>query len=154
MGFSKREDSGKFWLDDDVAHYESRTYDSWQARVADIRLIGEVTNQNGPFADDYFICLVTADDGCWLEASFYAKGRDEFLRKLGERLGQPLELQLCASADFASRILWPSRLLGQPMFKFTEVVPHGFWQRLKYLIAPYNVRTLAGAALGEVRRVS
>jgi hypothetical protein len=153
MGFGKQEDSGKLWVDGDVVRYESKTYDSWHARIADIRLIGEMTNQNGPSADDYFICVVATADGCWLQASFYADGRDDLLSQLGERLGAALVLQLCNSTDFASRILWPPHLVGQPMFKFTDVVPRGFFQRLRHLVVPENVQTLSEIAIAEVQRV-
>ena len=41
------EDSGKLELDGDVIQYTSMTYSDWIIRIADIRIIGEATNQNG-----------------------------------------------------------------------------------------------------------
>src|SRR5688500_1399372 len=75
----------------------------------------------GP-ADDYFFCFATGP-AMWREASFYAEGRDEFLRALGAKLGAPLEAGLCNSTDFASRVLWPPSLAGQPMFRFEATPP-------------------------------
>ncbi|MCA9125308.1 MAG: hypothetical protein H6822_35030 [Planctomycetaceae bacterium] len=116
------EDSGQIELDGDVIRYTSSTYSAWTIRVEDVRIIGEATNQNGPFADDYFLCFATGP-AMWHEASFYAAGRDPFLAALGARLGVTLQLDLTSSADFASRILWPLELADMPMFKYEDVRP-------------------------------
>jgi hypothetical protein len=115
-------------------------------RLSDIRIIGECTNQDGPFADDYFLCFVTAPN-LWYEASFYAAGRDEFLAALGERLGVPLQLALQASTDFASRILWPADLAGQPRFDYRPERPTGTWSWLRSKLSPRVHRTLSPKAL-------
>ena len=116
--------SGHILLDSDVIRYRSIAYGNWDLPVADVRMIGESTNQSGPFADDYFLCIATGS-GMWREASFYAEGRDEFLYRLSERLGYPLAVGLCDSTDFASRVLWPPALAGQAMFRFDNVAPKG-----------------------------
>jgi hypothetical protein len=116
--------SGQISLDGDVIRYRSTVYGSWDLPVAEVRIVGEATNQSGPFADDYFLCFATGP-GMWLEASYYAKGCDEFLRVLAARLGGPLEVGLCHSTDFASRVLWPPSLAGQPMFRYDDVPPKG-----------------------------
>ena len=117
-------DSGQILLDGDVIRYRSTVYGDWDLPVSEVRIIGEATNQNGPFADDYFFCFATGP-GMWCEASFYAEGCEEFLRSLGAKLGAPLEIGLCHSTDFASRVLWPPSLAGQPMFRFNDVRPKG-----------------------------
>lgn len=93
--------------------------------VEDLQLIGESTNQDGPGADDYFFCFATGPE-MWYQASFYAEGRDVFLKSLGARLGGAIDSGLCQSTDFASRILWPVELVGQPMFQY-EDMPHRGW---------------------------
>ena len=98
--------------------------------MSEVRIIGEATNQNGPFADDYFFCFATGPE-MWRETSFYAEGRDEFLRELGGgKLGSRLEAGLCHSADFASRGAWPSCIAGEPMFRFDDVAPKGLLGKL------------------------
>ena len=106
------EDSGQIQVDGDVIRYTSTTYSDWTIPIGDIRIIGEATNQNGPFADDYFLCFATGPE-LWYEASFYADGRAAFLVELSARLGATLALRLGSSADFASRILWPGELVGK-----------------------------------------
>jgi hypothetical protein len=151
MGSRQDIDSGRLVLDRDVVRYDSRTYESWELAVADIRVIGEMTNQCGPFADDYFVCFVTDASGCWKEASFYAEGLDACLTQLGAQLGSDLQLQLCASTDFTSRVVWPPQLVGDPMFEFREKVPHGLWQKLKRLLLPENLQTISKAVMAGLR---
>jgi hypothetical protein len=122
-------ESGRILLDGDVIRYRSALYGDWDLPVSDVRVIGEATNESGPFADDYFFCFATGPS-TWREASFYAHGRDEFLRALGTKLGSPLEVGLCHSTDFASRVLWPPSLAGEPMFRFDDIPPTGLLGRL------------------------
>lgn len=123
------DESGHILLDGDVIRYRSTVYGDWGLPVSDVRIIGEATNQNGPFADDYFFCFASGP-GMWLEASFYAEGRDEFLRVLGAKLGSPLVPGLCNSTDFASRVLWPPSLAGEPMFRYDDAPRKGLWGKL------------------------
>jgi hypothetical protein len=141
-----RVDSGTLRLDGDIIRYRSSTFGSWEARLADIRIIGESTDECGPRVDDYWFCFA-ADAGGWLEASFYAEGRDTFLRALAERLGDggeggeggvSIEPQLYASTTFASRVLWPPALRGRPMFTYTDIVLP--WYR-RLWTAPRNVQS-------------
>jgi hypothetical protein len=122
-------DSGQIRLDANVIRYRSTTFGDWELRVSDLRILGECTDQWGPFANDYFFCFATGP-GFWLQASFYAEGRDDFLRDLGAKLGSPLVLGLCHSTDFASRVLWPPSLAGDPMFKYMELPSKGLLRRL------------------------
>jgi len=83
-------------------------------------LIGEYTNSDGPYLDDYFLVFLTAPEGGWHQASFYAKGRDETLAALSKDLGVPLECGLCHSTQYKTRIMWPPHLKDQELM---EVLP-------------------------------
>jgi hypothetical protein len=113
------EDSGHIELSGEMIRYSSATYSGWTIRASDVRVIGEATDQSGPFVD-YCLCFATGPEMCY-EASFYADGRDTFLWELGERLGVLLQPGLASSTDFASRILWPAKLVDKPMFKYQNV---------------------------------
>jgi hypothetical protein len=123
------DESGHIQLDGDVIRYRSAVYGDWELPVADVRIIGEATDPFGPYVDDYFFCFATGP-GMWREASFYARGRGEFLQALGARLGSPLETGLCYSTHFASRVLWPPSLAGGPMFRYDRVRPKGLLDKL------------------------
>ena len=143
-------DSGALSLDGDTIRYLLPN-GGFTLRLDEVRIIGECTNENGPFADDYFLCFVTGPNG-WYEASFYATGRDTFLSALAERLGVQLELALAPSTDFASRILWPTNLAGQPLFDYRPEKPTGLWSRLRSMWSPRMVQTLSAEALAVLQR--
>lgn len=123
-------DSGKIALDADMILYRSRFFGEWDLPLGSLRLFGEMTNENGPFIDDYFLCFA-ASPGEWFEASFYAEGRDTFLDCLSRKLGTPLKLHLTGATDFASRVIWPEHLAGGPMFRFIEIPPKGWGRHLR-----------------------
>lgn len=123
------DDSGNIEFAEDTIRYTSARYPDWTIRVDDIRVIGEATNQNGPWADDYFICFATGPE-MWHEASFYASGLETLLSTLSARLGIKLQLSLIGSTDFASRIHWPPELADTPMFQYEDVPPRTVVGRL------------------------
>jgi len=111
--------SGTISVINGMIRYSSPLYGGWDLPLDKILVIGEMTNELGPFADDYFFCFVIGR-GRWVEASCYADGFEEFFADLCAMLG-PLQLRLCNSATFASNIIWPNHLAGKPMFRFTDL---------------------------------
>ena len=116
---SKENASGEIALVDRVITYRVAG-DGWTVNLADVRLIGEYTTANGPCVDDYFFVFLTAPEDGWHQASFYAQGRDKFLSDLSVALGSPIQIGLCNSADWETRILWPLTVAGEPL---AETVP-------------------------------
>lgn len=112
-----KQGSGRLWLADGVIRCE-QPQGEWAMPCRDLRLFGEMTNDGGPFVDDYWFCFASGPSG-WNEASFYAEGRDEFLSAISAELGSAIGLELQGSTDYASRVLWPPALEGVPMFDFT-----------------------------------
>jgi len=110
--------SGQINLDGDMIIHIFQEREAWRVRAPDIRVIGEFTNTDGPHADDYFFVFITPDQ--WFEASFYAEGRDALFAELGSRFGHMLQPGLCYSTSLASRVLYPPRLEGHPLF---DVIP-------------------------------
>jgi len=114
-------------LKNGIIRYESSGYGSWSLKLSNIKVIGEYTNQIGPFADDYFFAFVAEKDGSWQEASFYSEGREIFFERLASELGIDTTCNLIASTDFKSQIWWPKHLFGTPMFEFRS---EGFFGKL------------------------
>lgn len=133
-------ESGRIQLDGDMIRYRSAVYGNWDLPVSNLRILGEATDQLGPWVDDYFFCFAAGPE-MWLEASFYAEGRDEFLRALGAKLGTALDVGLANSTDFASRVLWPPSLAGEPMFQYAASPRKGMIGRLLDRAVPLNRQT-------------
>lgn len=64
--------------------------------------------------------FLTAGEGGWHEASFYAEGRDAALRALEKRIGALLETGLWGSTEYRSRIMWPECVRDQPL---KDIIP-------------------------------
>jgi hypothetical protein len=126
----------------------------WTVPLESIVAVGEATNQWGPFADDWFVCLITRPEGRWYEAPVYASGVEEVLEWLTRRLGEPIQLGLANSTDFRSRVMWPPGLKGKQLFEFTEPEPLALWQRILRLcrLWPWaNVQHVHAEVLREAR---
>ena len=135
----------RLWLDGEYVRYDVEGQLAWRLAIGEIRLIGEYTTDCGPLADDYFLCFATGA-GRWWEASYYS---DEFMRgfaAIGERLDADLRLGLAGSTDYASRILWPAHLAGEPMFTFTALQGGSLWERVRRFFGPTMEWTLSEVA--------
>ncbi len=126
-------DSGCYQLEDGVISYRSEVYGSWQLPVSEVSAIGEYTNEDGPFADDYFLVFITHNDSGWFEGSFYGEGRDKLVRGLSTLLCTEISLGLSHSTTFTSRILWPEMMRGEPLFDFK---PQGIFKNRQVLAMP------------------
>ncbi|MCX6954518.1 MAG: hypothetical protein NTV51_20385 [Verrucomicrobia bacterium] len=117
---SQSPDSGKLCCDAGQIHYSSATFGSWSVQFDSISIIGEYTNQNGPYLDDYFLIFVGESRQEWWEASFYADGRDPTLSALERTFPGVSQLGLCGSTSFESHVLWPPKHHGKPLFVFSK----------------------------------
>jgi hypothetical protein len=124
------EQAGRIRLTDGMICYNSAFFGSWEFPASIVSAFGEDTTDQGPMIDDWFMVIVPdAGDG-WLEASVYAEGADVFRADLAKALGtESLYGELFAHTDFASRVIWPTRLAGKPLFDF-KPVPMPWWKRL------------------------
>lgn len=121
--------SGELRCDGEVIAYHSALGD-WSVRITDVRLIGEYTNSDGPYVDDYFLVFLTAAENGWHEASFYAKGRDQTLAALSRSIGSLLECGLCHSTQYKTRIMWPTHLKDQELMEVLPPTKQSLWHRL------------------------
>ena len=105
----------------------------WSLPVHSIVLLAEYTTNEGPYVDDYFLVFVTAEDGklYFSSSTFYAAGRDEALSRLQEQLGTRIRLELQGTAEWRSRVVWPSDMAGRQYFTFTPVPADTLLERLK-----------------------
>ena len=115
---SRATDSGIIRFQDAEIHYELPN-GGWRLPVSAIRVIGEHTDDHGPYIDDYFLIFLTDCDA--FEASISAAGLEQFLRDLSHFLGVRLSLELANSTDYKSRVIWPPDLTGEPLFDYSRV---------------------------------
>ncbi len=118
--------------------------------VTEIALVGECTNQNGPWADDWFLVLVHRD-GHWVEVSMYSEGEQLRLQLVGA-LSDPLQIGLADSTDFASRIMRPAAFAEHPLFVYERINDKSFLRRLRRFFVPELIARLSSDALSLVSR--
>jgi len=74
--------------------------------------------------------FLTAFEGGWHEASFYAQGRDEALKVLSSHLSAPIETGLCSSTIYKTRIIWPVQWRDQELMEVLPAKKTGFWAHI------------------------
>jgi hypothetical protein len=113
-------ESGKLTIRDNLLMFRSDHYGNWDCSIGEIAVIGELTNEDGPFAADWFLVFLKQGTRACFEAPVDAKGRSEVLSILQNQLGAIGEFGLASSTSFASRILWPLSLEGKPLFEWNK----------------------------------
>lgn len=108
----------------------------------DIVVIGEHTNSNGPWFDDWFIDFVTKD-GKWFSIPWYADNIDALTNVLCDKFQSDLKISyLTNSTNWNSIVRHPSNLKSKPLFVLTPSdsykEPRNFFERF-----------LAGIGLGN-----
>jgi hypothetical protein len=114
--------------------------------IDNIILIAEYTTDEGPLADDYYLifCTIEAEHAVFATCTFYADDRDAALKSVSDRLGSPLALGLCGSTVWASRVLWPSMMEGQPYFRFETAEPRNILEQLqRFIFGPASEKFLS-----------
>lgn len=123
-------ESGSLEVREGRLRYRSEVYGEWDLPVEAIRLIGEWTDEAGPFADDYFL-VFAAGTGPWRSASFYAEGMLQALLDLEAPLGESLRTGLAGSTRLASRVIYPRELTGRPLLRFRLGRAGRAWRRVQ-----------------------
>lgn len=113
------EDLGTLSLVEQTIQYRSSFYPPWSLAVPQLRLIGEYTNEDGPHVSDHFVIFFASNERVY-EAPDGAEGVSPVLRSLEEILGDTLAVELTLTTTFASRVMWPRQLEGQPIFNFHQ----------------------------------
>jgi hypothetical protein len=79
-------------------------------------VIGEYTNSNGPWFDDWFITFVLYD-GSWQSIPWYVTNIDKLTKVLSDKFQTDLsQSYLVNSAQWKSLIRYPVELKGLPLF--------------------------------------
>lgn len=121
----KEKRSGRIDLTGDRLSYTPPRGTGWSVELTEIRLIAEETIE--AMGDDWFIHLALQSE--WYSFSFYAAGFQEVWDRIAERF-PGIKMELSRSASFASRVLWPAQLHGQPLFDYQPEPNPPLWRRL------------------------
>jgi len=122
-------DSGQLNIIADEIRYNSETYGNWSIPISEVKAIGEYTNDQGPFLDDWFL-LFFLKDCTWYEASNYSENITEFKNEIQSKLNiENVYSDLSGSTDYNSYIIWPNSLNGKKAFEFKNFYS-SWWRKL------------------------
>lgn len=124
-----QEDYGKLAIKGSLITFESDFYSSWIFKISDILIIGEFTNQDGPHLEDHFLLFINKT-GNSFEAPVNAKGFNSVWNHLADILNLPKGLYLQGETDFASQVLYPESIRGQPIFDYVDKSSSSFFGRI------------------------
>lgn len=127
-------ESGTLELVGETIRYARDGVEVWSLPVASVVLVGERTTDHGPGVDDYFFVFVGGDPLVTVEAPMYA-GPD-ILLALSPLLRCDLAPALANRADFASRVIWPVELAGEPLHDYRPLPRTGVLGRLLDRVVP------------------
>lgn len=132
------EDLGSLAVKDESLCYDSNFYPSWKVPLAEIVLIGEYTNEDGPHASDHFLVLLTKGEHVY-ECPVDASGFAESFRKVSESFKQQLKVELMFETRIKSRIIWPPSLHGRDLY-VVEPDTSTLWNRVLHFLRCGSVR--------------
>lgn len=147
----KGNSSGIVRLEGDKVFWDYDNNNILYINLNDIVVIGEYTNSDGPYSDDWFITLVTKD-GQWQSIPWYADNIDELTQYLSNKFQQDLnETYLASSVEWKSIVRYPIHLKGKTLFTLTPSVtykkPKTFLDKILSSVGFGNFDTTQNVAL-------
>ena len=82
-------------------------------------VLGEYTTNSGPFIDDHFIVLVSSNNE-FFEFSTTDGDVQELIKKVEKMKNETIKLKLSNVTNFASQIIYPAFLSGEPFYDFKK----------------------------------
>jgi hypothetical protein len=86
-------------------------------KFSDILVIGEATDAHYRIEGEYRGIYLLRPPCHWQHFTVGATGADKVLEELGRRFDVRVQTTLPNLRGFASRVIWPASLAGQPMFE-------------------------------------
>jgi hypothetical protein len=110
-------DSGTVTLEENWIIWHNTDLVFLQLDLNDVVVIGEYTNSNGPWFEDWFITFVTKDNK-WSSIPIYANNIKELLELLAFRFDPSLkDCRLANSTSWKSIVRYPMELEGIELFQ-------------------------------------
>jgi hypothetical protein len=117
---AQEHNSGIVTIEDNIVTWCNQELVVSKFDLDDVVVIGECTNSDGPWFDDWFIAFVLKNSE-WQFIPFYASNIDELLKVLSQRFDQSLALgTLANSTNWNSVVRYPKSIAGKQLFTSTS----------------------------------
>jgi hypothetical protein len=159
----KENSSGIVRLEGDIVFWDYNNKNILQIDLNEIVVIGEYTNADGPYFDDWFITFVTKE-GKWQSIPWYADNIDALTQYLNNKFQQDFTVTyLAGSTEFNSIVHYPLHLKEKTLFAVTPSAtykePKTLLDKILFSIGLGNFNTtkninLTEAVQNELKNVS
>lgn len=146
---AKRKDElrTRLTIEGDALRCQLGRHEAWRLPLNEITVVGEETDETGPWGDDWRLVFFTNSSQSWYDCSMYDNTILEVLAQLGGYLGSPLAPGLAGSTTFASRILYPETHVGEPVFTYRQQPPT--WL-MRIGLRPYRIEQCPTETVGQL----
>jgi len=111
--------SGIVRLQGDIVFWDNENKNILKIDINDVVVIGEYTNADGPYFDDWFLTFITKN-GQWQSIPWYADNIDKLTQYLSNKFDQDFNITFLAnSTEWKSIILYPIYLKEKTLFTLT-----------------------------------
>lgn len=128
--------SGTIRIEENAICWSIENKDIARVQIDDIVIIGEYTNSDGPYFDDWFWVFVTKDSQ-WQSIPWYSANIDELTTLLCEKFQSDLDRSLLLrSTVWASVVRYPAHLKNKTLFTLIPTPeykePKTFFDKILY----------------------
>lgn len=127
----------KVYIENEILILEEKEDIIFQLPIKEIVFIGEYTNDQGPYFDDWFLFVVD-NEGNTFQISMYSLNIDLVMKKLSKIFGFSRSLDLVNSSDWKSISLFPKNFYGQEFLGLVKKEPRNIIRRFLYLFGIYQ----------------
>lgn len=121
----EKEKENKIYVKGSTLYYECKGEVFFELELENVKLIGEYTNDQGPFFDDWFLVFVDVQNRSF-KVSMYSENIENTIDEIVKFFQFERTLSLVNSADWKSVILWPERMKGKEFLQLIQVKPTTF----------------------------
>jgi hypothetical protein len=145
--------SGIVELNGDLVLWHNEDVVFLQFHISDIVVIGEYTNSNGPWFDDWYLTVVLKN-GEWKSVPQYAGNIDQLTEEFCKKFDPLLsERQLANSTHWKSVVSFPINLRGTELFQLVTATtykkPANLFQKLLFSLGVTKSDTFKNIVLSE-----
>jgi hypothetical protein len=120
----------KVFIRERTLYYSYKGTLLFELNLDDVKLIGEYTNDQGPFFDDWFLVFVDTQNQRF-EVSMYSENIEAIKDEVVKVFGYDHTLGLVNSTDWKSIVIWPEIMKGKEFLKLEKLKPKSFLEKLK-----------------------
>lgn len=119
--------------------------------ISKMRLIAEYTTAKGAKPDHWYLKFVITEEETY-ELSMYQENIDDVLEQIGSKLTVDILPKLGSSKDWNSRIHYPAKLIGEPLWIITTIQPVGIRAKIIAMIRGKKLDFVPTAAAQKIFR--